>query len=172
LSRILFIILFILLSGCNSSMKSARARDLRAKTDRANDIHNAAMAEREALTPARLAAKENLILTGAIAGVVLILVLAGSGSYFIVGFSVAKVRQVNLMLIPLDKATRQYPLVISNGNRAYLPNTGERNDLRQNQLPYPELVNGSHAVQLSGVRFNSYEDYQAQKLLKGGDAYY
>ncbi len=165
---VLLIILFILLSGC-SEVRRAKAYKSRSQTRRANDIHQAAMAERAILAPTQIAAKENLIWTGTIAGIVLIVVTTGATSYYIVIFAIAKVKQVNLMPIPLDKATRQYPLIIAGGKRAYNPNTLASSDLRIDSLPYSEALRGSQAVQMIGAgepRYKSYKEYEQELLLK------
>lgn len=159
---VLLIILFILLSGC-SEIRKAKAYEIRSKARRANDAHRAAMMEQATLAPARITAKKNLILTGAMAGQVLIVVLTASGSFYIIAFAITKVKQANLMLIPLDK-TSQYPLVISNGRKSHNPNTLATSDLRRDRLPYPEALRGTQAVQMIGAggepRYKSFAEYE------------
>lgn len=167
------VLLFIFLSDC-SEIRFAKANEIREKTNRDNEWHVLEIEEEEeklriikALRAARIKAAENLLWAIMTSGIVLIVVLAGSGSYYVIGISIAKVRQADLMFVPLDKTTRQYPMVISHGNRAYLPGTGERAPLDEDQIPYPQLVSGSHAVQLTGVRFSSYQEYEEQTLIEG-----
>lgn len=167
---ILLILLFFLLSGCKNSMKEARADAVRAQTRRANDRHQAAMAERAAMTETRLATKTYFLWSGGVGGAVLIMVLAGSVSYFVVGFSMAKVKQANLMLVPLNNQTKQYPLIISNGGRAYNPNTLAASDMDVIRLPHPDALRGSQGVQMIGAggepRYKSYREYEQTLLLK------
>ena len=144
------VILAILLSGC-SEVRHARANEIRAETHRRNQLHAIHVAKAKALATTQVATAETLLWSGAISGAALLLVLAGAGSYYVIGFSIAKVRQANIMFVPLDEATRQYPLIIYRGNRAYLPNTGERVLLNKNHPPRRQLVAGAHAVQLGGV---------------------
>ncbi len=166
---ILLIALAIFLLGCENSMKAARAREVRARTDRANDKHALAMAEWGAMTSTRLAAKKKLIFVSASAGIILIAITIISGSYYIVGFFIAKVKQANLMLIPLDRHTRQYPVIISNGQRAYNPNTLASSPFAVDSLPHPQLVDSSTTILIGeGPRYNSYKEYKEdQKLLLG-----
>jgi hypothetical protein len=107
---------------------------------------------------------------------VLVVVVTGSLSYYIAGFSVAKVRQADIMQIPLDEGTRQYPLLIKGGNRGYNPNTLANSSLAKTQRPHPEALEFSYKVQGIGAgkplyeTYEDYEDYeevQNQKLLLG-----
>lgn len=164
----ILLILFILLSGCGEVSK-AKANSIRQQEHRTNDIHDAMMKEEEALRPTVIAIKETLLWTGTIAGQVLIMVLAVSGGFYIIAFTIAKAKQANLMLIPLDKATHQYPLVIAGGKKAYNPNTLAVSDAWIDKLPYPEALRGSQGVQMIGAgepRYKSYEEYEG-KLLPG-----
>ena len=115
---IIIITLAVLLMGC-TEINKAKARDIRKRTNQDEEWHALLVEEKELeilerriLGPTRIVAKENLIGVGVKAGIVLILVLTCSLSYYLIGFSIAKVKQVNLMLIPLDKHTWQYPLNI------------------------------------------------------------
>lgn len=165
---VLLILLFILLSGCENSMKNARANDLRAKTDRANDLHNARMAEWGAMTSTRLAAKKKLTSVSVLGGVLLIAAFTVSGSYYMFSVSIVKARQVGIMRVPLDRHTRQYPLLVS-GSKAYNPNTLANSDLGQTQWPYPDALEGSYRVQMIGAgepKYKTYQEYENQKLLR------
>lgn len=165
---VLLIILFILLSGC-SEVRQAKAYKSRSQTRRANDIHQAAMAERAILAPTQIAAKGNLIWSGMVGGILVIIVFAGSFSYYVVGVSIAKVKQANLMLVPLDKATRQYPLLITGGNKSHNPNTLSVSDVWENSLPYQEALRASTAVQMIGAgepRYKTYKEYEQALLLE------
>lgn len=161
------IFLFVLLSGCGEVGK-AKAYKIRSQVQRTNDAHRATMAERATLAPTRIAAKENLIFSGAVAGIVLIVALTGSMSYYIIGVSVAKVKKADVMQIPLDKHTKQYPLLITGGKRAYNPNTLAAGDLDVIQLPHPETLRGSQAVQMIGAggepRYKSYSEWEGRLL--------
>lgn len=165
---VLFILLFILLSGCEE-VRQAKAYKIRQGENRKNDLHNAKMAEWGAMTATRLAAKKKLISVSVSAGIGLIVVFAISGSCYVVGVSVAKVRQANLMLIPLDRNTKQYPFIVAGGKQAYNPNTLASSDIWRNSLPYPDALRGSQGVQMIGSgepRYKSYEEYEG-KLLPG-----
>jgi hypothetical protein len=175
---IFFLTLFIFLSGC-SEIRYAKAREIRAETRRQNEIHalkmeekRAELAERQALKEVRIVVKQNLIQTGMIAGIVLIVVVTGSVSYYIAGSSVAKVKQANIMQIPLDRVTRQYPLLIKGGNQAYNPNSLSNSSLVKIQGPHSEALEFSYKVQGIGAgplyeKYKDYEEVQNQKLLLG-----
>lgn len=166
---ILLIILFILLSGC-SEIRYAKAREISAETRRKNERHQADMEEQNALMPTRIAAKGNLIWSGMVGGILVIIVFAGSFSYYAIGVSIAKVRQANIMFAPLDKVTRQYPLLITGGNKSHNPNTLSVSDIWENSLPYQEALKGSQAVQMIGAggepRYKSYQEYEQELLLE------
>lgn len=165
---VLLIILFILLSGC-SEIRYAKAREISAETRRKNESHQADMEEQNALMPTRIAAKGNLIWSGMVGGILVIIGFAGSFSYYVVGVSIAKVKQANLMLVPLDKATRQYPLIIAGSKKSHNPNTLSVSNVWKNSLPYQEALRASTAVQMIGTgepRYKSYKEYEQELLLE------
>lgn len=165
---VLLIILFILLSGC-SEIRYAKAREISAETRRKNERHQADMAERNALMSTHIAAKGNLIWSGMIGGIIFIFALAISGSFYVVGFSIAKVKQAGLLLIPLDEKTRQYPLIIAGSKKSHNPNTLSVSNVWKNSLPYQEALRASTAVQMIGTgepRYKSYKEYEQELLLE------
>jgi uncharacterized protein YceK len=149
---IVIIIIVILLSGCDNSMKQAKARSRNAATNRANDKHNAAMADSRALTPVRLIVKEVLLWALMVSGVALVISGAGSAAWLMIGYSINFIRHQRTQQIPLDISTRQYPLLMyGNGRRAFNPNNGERlllSDVSSADLP---RIEATTKVQLAGL---------------------
>lgn len=126
--RKLFIILIaiILLSGCDNSMKKARARALNHATQRKDDIHHQRMVEKRKTEPLRLMIAEVFYNTLAV-----IIMVGGAMStvafiYFLFGWVYHKVQGFRFRQIPLDEATKQYPLLLYGGGQlAFNPNNGE-----------------------------------------------
>lgn len=144
----------ILLTGCKNSMKDAKAAEVRAETRRRNEIHAAKMADSRALMPVRLATKKTLYWSLMIGGMVVVVSGAGALAWLMVGGSVNIIRHQRTRQIPLDVATRQYPLLVygpPNGRRAFNPNNGERlllSECAEASLP---RIEASAKVQLAGL---------------------
>jgi hypothetical protein len=151
---IIIVVVILFLAGCkNSSMKEARAAEVRARTKAANEIHTANMADRQAMTPVRLTVKTTLYYSVMVGGIVLIVGTSGALTWLFVGSAINRVR---FHQIPLDVATRQYPLLTyGNGRRAFNPNTGERLVLAETSPTDSQLTAGSQTVQLAGIIANA-----------------
>jgi uncharacterized protein YceK len=152
-SRItVIIVLAILLTGCDNSIKHAKARNQHHATNRADDRHDLAMADSAALTPVRLIVKEFLLWSLMVSGIALMVGGVASAIYFLVGMSFYSIRHKRAQQIPLDIATRQYPLLLyGNGRRIFNPNNGERlllTDVSEAELP---RIEASTKVQLAGL---------------------
>lgn len=150
---LLFAFLIItVLSGCKNSMKEARAAEARAETRRRNDIHNAKMADTKSLTPVRLATKETLYWSLMVGGSVVIIGGSTALTWLMIGASFNFVRHQRIKQIPLDVATRQFPLLIyGNGRRAFNPNNGERVLLTEKSEAHQPRIEASTQVQLAGL---------------------
>ncbi len=117
---IILITLFIIVTGC-TPVGRAKARRIDAetwransKTSRINELHDLYMERENALTPVRVAAKANIIWTGQWTVIFVIIALAGSFGWWIIGSARADVkrRQFAATLIPPDPVTHQYPAFI------------------------------------------------------------
>lgn len=143
---------FFLLTGCDNSMQKARARNLRAATNRADDRHDLRMDDSYALTPVRLIVKEVLWWSLMVSGVLVLVSFAGAFSYFTIGASYYTIRDMKTQKVPLDTDTRQYPLLLyGNGRRVFNPNNGERlllSDVSEADLP---RIEAATQVQLVGL---------------------
>jgi len=139
----------IILTGCNSSVKNAKAEAIRHQTDRADDWHIARLEESEALMPVRIMVKEVLWYTGMVSGILLLLGSGLAGGWWMVGTSVNRVK---FHRVSLDVQTRQYPLLVyGNGRRVFNPNTGERLLLAENSEASLTRIEASTKVQLAGM---------------------
>lgn len=146
---IVILIFFFALTGCNNSVKDARAYGMRQATGRTNDNHNLAMADSEALTPTRLMVKEVLLWSLMFGGVIVIITTTGVYGYFAVGMAINRVR---FWYVPLDTATRQYPLLLyGNGRRVFNPNNGERLLLSEVSEAQLERIEAATRVQMAGL---------------------
>lgn len=169
---LLLLIPLILLTGCRQPVKSARAYAIQSAADQAaldresqrrysKAIGEIQLAERQATSNAKIAARENFIwwssLAGVVAVVVLILSFAGSLSYTAVGYAQAVVKQaeLNATLVALDKGTRQFPLLttyVGKGRFAvHNPNTGACYILDTRQEPDARMIAAAGLTQVSGV---------------------
>ena len=141
-----------IISGCKNSMKEARAAEVRAKTNRRNNIHDQKMADTKALTPIRLATKEALYWSLMVGGSVVIVSGGGALAWLMIGGSINSVRHSRAQQIPLDVATRQYPLLVyGNGRRLFNPNNGERLLLSEVSEACLPRIQASKQVQLAGL---------------------
>jgi hypothetical protein len=162
---IIIAITILLLTGCKNSMKEARAAEVRAQTKRANEIHAANMADRQAMTPVRLVVKDTLYYSLMIGGVVLIIGTSGALTWLFIGTAVNRVR---FHQIPLDVATRQYPLLMyGNGRRVFNPNTGERLLLAETSTIEPNRIEASTKVQVAGLLATNHADDSTIKIING-----
>jgi hypothetical protein len=152
ISLILIIVTIILLTGCNNSVKDAKANAIRQQTRRTNDKHSLAMADSKALTSTRLIVKEILLWSLMVGGVVVVISGAGGLAWLFVGGSVNIIRHQRTQQIPLDMTTRQYPLLMyGNGRRVFNPNNGERlllSEVSDADLP---RIEAQTKVQLAGL---------------------
>lgn len=153
--KLIFIVsisILFLLSGCKNNLRDARAAEVRAQTRRTNDKHELAMADSQALTSVRLATKEGLLWLLMISSSVVVVAGAGSLVWLMVGGSVNTIRHQRTQQVPLDVATRQYPLLIyGNGRRVFNPNNGERLLLSECAEAGLLRVEASTQVQLAGL---------------------
>lgn len=148
---ILIIVSMIMLTGC-AEIRYAKANSIRATTNRANDKHDLRMDDSRALTPVRLAVAEALLWTLMVGGVVVIVSAAGAISYSMAGASFYFIRDKRTQQVPLDTATRQYPLLLyGNSRRAFNPNTGERLLLSDANEADLLRIEASTKVQLAGL---------------------
>lgn len=146
------LVLFILLTGCDNSIKHAKANRIRQATNRANDRHDIEMADSRALTPVRLRVKEVLLWSLMGSGMLVLISFSGAFAYFTIGASYYVIRDMRVQQIPLDVATRQYPLLIyGNGRRSFNPNNEERLRLSDGSAADPLRVKASNEVQLAGL---------------------
>lgn len=153
MKRLVFIVVIIsLLTGCNNSVKNARANSIRQSTNRTNDKHDLAMADSRSLTSVRLIVKEVLLWSVMGGALAIILSFAGSFAYLVAGTSFYFVRDRKTQQIPLNPQTRQYPLLMyGNGRRIFNPNNGERlllSDVSSADLP---RIEAATRVQLAGL---------------------
>jgi hypothetical protein len=152
MKQLLVLIIVILLTGCNNSIKDAKANSIRQQTRRANDKHNSAMADSRALATTRIVVKEVLLWSLMVGGVIVVISGAGGLAWLFVGGSVNIIRHQRTQQIALDVATRQYPLLVyGNGRRIFNPNNGERlllSDVSTADLP---RIEASTKVQLAGL---------------------
>ena len=155
--RKLFIILVMfvfLLTGCKNSMKEARASDLRARTRRANDTHQAKMADRRATTQIRLMAIDVAYYALMVSGVV---VIVGSGfaiTWLVIGGSIGLVQRVNVHRIRLDSVTKQYDALLygpASERRFLNPNTGEQRRLSETSVADRRRIEATAKVQIAGL---------------------
>ena len=149
--QVFILIIFVMLTGC-TEIRYAKANDLRQATKRADDKHDLRMNDSRALTPVRLAVKEVLLWSLMVGGVAVIISMVGAISYSLVGAAVNFVRDKRIQQIPLDVATRQYPLLLyGNGRRVFNPNTGER--LLLSDVSEADLlrIEAATRVQLAGL---------------------
>lgn len=148
----LLIVLALLVVGCNSSVKDARARGLRHSTDRADDRHNLKMDDSRALTPVRLIVKEVLLWSLMVGGAMVFLGGGFSLAYVFVGASFYAIRDMGIQQIALDEKTRQYPVIIyGNGRRIFNLNTGERLLLSETSEAHDPRIEAATRVQLAGL---------------------
>lgn len=152
-----------MLSGCN--WIDAKAADQAARTRRADDLHQQQMIDNQALAPTRLATKEVAMwtLTGGLVVGMVILLLAGS--YYVFALAYHKAQHASIQQIRLDPVTRQYPLLIYKGNRAYTPITGDRVLLDKEWLAGQDRIEAATRVQIAGLL----ESEPPVKLLWGGE---
>lgn len=147
-----WIVVMVLLLGCNNSIKDAKARSIRQATNRVDDKHELAMADSQALTPTRLMVKDIALWVLMAGGVVVIVSGAGSLAYFFAGASFYTIRNMRIQQIPLDEATRQYPVLIyGNGRRSWNLNSGELKRLSDVSEADPMRIEASTKVQLAGL---------------------
>lgn len=114
---LIILIAIILLTGCKNSMKEARASDLRARTRRANDIHQAKMADRRATTQIRLMAVDVGYYALMVSGLVVIVGIGFAITWLVVGSSIGVVQRVQVHRIRLDPVTRQYDALLYGPSR-------------------------------------------------------
>lgn len=152
--RKLFIILvmFFFLTGCENSMKKARARALNHATQRKDDIHRQKMKEKEKTEPLRLMIAEVFYNTLAI----IIMVVGALGTmafiYFLFGWAYHKVQGFRFRQIPLDETTKQYPLLLYGGGQfVFNPNNGELKRLSETSVAGNRRVAASTNVQIAGL---------------------
>lgn len=149
---IVILAIFILLTGCDNSIKHAKANRIRAATNRANDRHDLEMSDSRALTPVRLIVKEILLWSLMGSGALVLVSFGVAFSYFTIGASYYVIRDMKIQQIPLDVATRQYPLLIyGNGRRSLDPNNGERLRLTDVSKADPLRIETTARVQLAGL---------------------
>jgi hypothetical protein len=161
---IIIAIAILLLTGCKNSMRDARAAEVRARTKAANEIHAANMADRQAMTPIRLTVKTTLYYSVMIGVAVLIVGTGGALTWLFIGTAVNRVR---FHQVPLDVATRQYPLLMyGNGRRIFNPNTGERLLLSETSQTNRQLAAGSQTVQLAGIIANANDTPAPSEFIK------
>ena len=162
MKRLIVLIALVLLTGCNS-MRQAKAEQVRATTRRTNEIHAQQMADNNVLAADRIAAKMIILWSLTTSGVIILISASLAGSWALIGFSLSWVREqankANIQTIPLNPITRQFDLIIYQGNRAYDPNTGQRVLLDRIADPQPMLVAGTYQVRLNGV--------SSQKVIEG-----
>ena len=147
---------FILASGC-AEQRQAEAHAIRRQTARADDRHRLAMEREAAVMGDKVQAERNLVMFGQIG----LMVLAGGGIgialYWGRGMAQASVRQQQFQatLIPLDEATRQYPLLPYEGPRGtlrvYNPNTNSVLRLDRGHEVNLALADNAAKVQVAGL---------------------
>ncbi|KKM14888.1 hypothetical protein LCGC14_1701620, partial [marine sediment metagenome] len=132
----------------------ARASDLRARTRRANDTHQAKMADRRATTQIRLMAIDVAYYALMVSGVV---VIVGSGfaiTWLVIGGSIGLVQRVNVHRIRLDSVTKQYDALLygpASERRLLNPNTGEQRRLSETSVADRRRIEATAKVQIAGL---------------------
>jgi hypothetical protein len=150
---IIFLLAMLLSSGCDNSMKQAKARSQTHATNRVDERHRLAMADSRALTPVRLIVKEVLLWGLMSSGVAFMIGGVISAIYFLTGMAFYSVRNRRVQQIGLDVATRQYPLLMyGNGRRVFNPNTGERLRLSESSVAELPRIAAQTQVQLAGLQ--------------------
>jgi len=150
----ILIIAIILLTGCDNSMKRARAADLRARTRRANDIHQARMADRRATTQIRLMALDVGYYALMVSGLVVIIGTGFAGSWLVIGSSIGIVQRVQVHRIRLDPMTKQYDALLygpASERRFLNPNTGEQRRLSETNVADQRRIEATAKVQIAGL---------------------
>lgn len=148
----IILITLILLSGCDNSMKKARAHALNRETQRKDDIHRQKMIEKEKTEPLRLMIAEVFYNTLA----VIIMVVGALGTiafiYFLFGWVYHKVQSFRFRRIPLDETTKQYPLLLYGGGQfVFNPNNGELKRLDEVSLADQRRITTVEKVQVAGL---------------------
>ncbi len=151
---LIVLVMFFLLTGCKNSMKEARAADLRARTRRANDLHQVKMADRRATTQIRLMAIDVGYYALMVSGLVVVVGTGFAITWFVIGGSIGLVQRTQIQRIRLDPVTRQYDAILNGppGSRRILnPNTGERLLLPENGIAEASRIQQSTRVQVAGL---------------------
>ncbi|KKN24823.1 hypothetical protein LCGC14_0891150 [marine sediment metagenome] len=146
------LIAIILLTGCDNSMKAARARALNYETDQLDDIHQQKMREKRRTEPLRLMIAEVsyntlavIIMVGATAGTMAFI-------YFLLGWAYHKVQGFRFRQISLDKTTKQYPLLLYGGGQfVFNPNNGELKRLSETSVADQRRIEATAKVQIAGL---------------------
>lgn len=154
----LFLILFalVLLTTACTPVGRARANRIQAETQRADDLHRLNMERKEALQPVRIEAGFWLIWAATITTIALLAAFAVAGSWWLIGESRARVKAAvfRATLIPLDPATRQFPLLpyeVQGVLQVYDPNTRTLHRLDRPAEPHPQLADGAISIRLAGA---------------------
>ncbi len=151
---IIGLVTFVLVvtSGCDNSMKAARARALNHKTDQLDDIHRQKMIEKRKTEPLRLMIAE--IFYNTLAVIIMVAGTAGTGAfiYFLFGWVYHKVQGFRFRQISLDEATKQYPLLLYGGGQfVFNPNNGELKRLSETSGADVARIEATAKVQVAGL---------------------
>ncbi len=151
---IIILVMLVLLTGCKNSMKEARAADLRARTRRANDLHQAKMADRRATTQIRLMAIDVGYYALMASGLVVIVGTGFAITWLVIGSSIGVVQRVQVHRIRLDPMTKQYDALLygSTNERRFLnPNNGEQRLLNETNEADLARITATAKVQVAGL---------------------
>lgn len=149
---LVLLIAVALLTGCDNSMKAARARALNHKTDRLDDIHEQKMGEKERTEPLRLMIAE--VFYNTLAVIIMVVSTAGTMAfiYFLFGWAYHKVQGFRFRQIPLSETTKQYPLLLYGGGQfVFNPNSGELKRLSETSIADQRRIVASTKVQIAGL---------------------
>ena len=151
---LVLILAIILLTGCDNSMKAARARALNHKTDQLDDIHEEKMRVKRETREIRLMTLDVGYYALMVSGVV---VIVGSGlaiTWLVIGGSIGLVQRVQVHRIRLDPMTKQYDALLygpASGRRFLNLNTGEQRLLNDRAEADVARIEATAKVQIAGL---------------------
>lgn len=149
----ILLVMFFLLTGCDNSMKAARARALNHKTDQLDDIHEEKMRDRRATREIRLMTIDVAYYALMVSGLVVIVGTGFAFSWLVIGGSIGLVQRIQVHRIRLDSVTKQYDALLygpSSERRFLNPNTGEQRLLNETNEANAARIEATAKVQIAG----------------------
>ena len=150
----IILVMVIFLSGCENSMKSARARALNHEIQRKDDLHQAKMRDRRATTEIRLMTIDVAYYALMVSGPVVIVGVGFAVSWLVIGGSIGLVQRIQVHRIRLDSVTKQYDTLLygpSSERRFLNPNTGEQRLLNETNEANTARIEATAKVQIAGL---------------------